>query len=210
MCSILGIYQNFDDDRCAVTLVTLFAYDFVSLSRCLTEAYLSGACGWSSVHVCVGWTCAHCCDLHRALAVFAIRPCPIEYSESFALMPVYFTFPCRFLKAGARNRGNVNMTLVWTSQQEIYMSPGERDALQSEVDTCDREAEAARQNRDQQQLLMQLEKGLHLRRKLFQEASQEVSAACRRLCEACNFAATVLLQQENLKGAHELLKRAEQ
>merc|ERR1740129_2528047 len=34
--------------------------------------------------------------------------------------------------------------------------------------------------------------------------------ACRRLCEVCNCAATGLLQQGHLKGALELLKRAEQ
>jgi len=90
------------------------------------------------------------------------------------------------------------------------MSPSERDSLAAEVEACDREAEVGRQNRDHHQVLSQLERGLHLRRKLYHEGSQEVSAACRRLCEACNFAATVLLQQDDLKGAHELLKRAEQ
>lgn len=93
---------------------------------------------------------------------------------------------------------------------EIYISPMERDALLAEVSLCDRATEAARESRDQQKLLVQLEKGLHLRRRLYQEASPEVVEACRQLCEACNYTATLLLQQDNLKGAHELLKRAEQ
>lgn len=94
--------------------------------------------------------------------------------------------------------------------EEIYLPPGERDELLSEVETCDREAASARKAGDHQQLLVQLERGLYLRRKLYVESSQEVTAACRKLCEACNFAATSMLQQENLKGAHDLLKRAEQ
>lgn len=96
------------------------------------------------------------------------------------------------------------------SAEEIYLPPGERDELLNQVDACDREAESARKSGDQQQLLEKLERGLHLRRKLYVESSQEVAGACRRLCEACNFAATTMLQQENLKGAHDLLKRAEQ
>ena len=39
--------------------------------------------------------------------------------------------------------------------------------------------------------------------------SPQVIAACRRLCEACNCTATVMLQQGNLRGAHDLLKRTE-
>mmetsp|Transcript_102325 Transcript_102325/g.298369 ORF Transcript_102325/g.298369 Transcript_102325/m.298369 type:complete len:352 (-) Transcript_102325:142-1197(-) len=96
------------------------------------------------------------------------------------------------------------------STEEIYLPPGKRDELHQEVDACDREAESARKASDQQQLLEHLERGLHLRRKLYVESSKEVTGACRRLCEACNFAATTMLQQENLKGAHHLLKRAEQ
>mmetsp|Transcript_107811 Transcript_107811/g.336235 ORF Transcript_107811/g.336235 Transcript_107811/m.336235 type:complete len:337 (-) Transcript_107811:15-1025(-) len=96
------------------------------------------------------------------------------------------------------------------STEEIYLPPGERDELLLEMETCDHETESARKAGDQHQLLARLERGLHLRRRLYVESSKEVAAACRRLCEACNFAATTMLQQENLKGAHDLLKRAEQ
>eukprot|EP00929_Paragymnodinium_shiwhaense_P053953 TRINITY_DN27048_c0_g1_i1.p1 TRINITY_DN27048_c0_g1~~TRINITY_DN27048_c0_g1_i1.p1 ORF type:complete len:359 (+),score=69.50 TRINITY_DN27048_c0_g1_i1:86-1162(+) len=95
-----------------------------------------------------------------------------------------------------------------------YMPPGERQQLEKEVEDCDRQAEAARQAgsepASQQQLLAQLERGLYLRRRLYAESSAEVSSACRRLCEACNCAATAMLQRGNLKAAHDLLKRAEQ
>mmetsp|Transcript_95906 Transcript_95906/g.286278 ORF Transcript_95906/g.286278 Transcript_95906/m.286278 type:complete len:328 (-) Transcript_95906:58-1041(-) len=94
--------------------------------------------------------------------------------------------------------------------EEIYLPPGERDELLSEMETSDREAEVARKSGDQHKLLAQLESGLHIRRRLYVESSPEVAGACRRLCEACNFAATTMLQQENLKGARDLLKRAEQ
>lgn len=85
-----------------------------------------------------------------------------------------------------------------------------RQSLLEKIRDCDREAEAAAAREDQQQLLLQLEQGLHLRRKLHPESSDEVSAACRRLCQACNYAATARLQQEDLRGAQELLKKAEQ
>jgi len=93
---------------------------------------------------------------------------------------------------------------------ELYVPPGERSQLLSEVETCDAEAETARQSGDQQQALVRLEQGLFLRRRLYAESHAEVVSACRRLCEACNFTATAMLQQENLKAAHDLLKRAEQ
>lgn len=93
---------------------------------------------------------------------------------------------------------------------ERYLPPTERHQLVSEVTACDREAAAARESGDQQKLLVQLERGLHLRRRLYVEASPEVAAACSLLCEACNGAAATMLQQENLRAARELLKRAEQ
>mmetsp|Transcript_59929 Transcript_59929/g.104833 ORF Transcript_59929/g.104833 Transcript_59929/m.104833 type:complete len:341 (-) Transcript_59929:92-1114(-) len=101
------------------------------------------------------------------------------------------------------------MSRAASASGEVYLHPGERDELLAEVDKCDREADSAR-GRDQQQLLALLEKGLYLRRRLYAESSTEVMAACRRVCEACNQAATNFLLQGNLKSAHELLKRAEQ
>lgn len=94
--------------------------------------------------------------------------------------------------------------------KEHYVPPGEREELLKDVEANDRDADAARQNGDQQQLLVHLETGLYLRRRLYPEASPEVIEGCRRLCEVCNCSATALLSQGNLKGAHELLKRAEQ
>lgn len=91
-----------------------------------------------------------------------------------------------------------------------YLPPGQRESFLADVEGCDREAESARQDGDQQKLLGLLEKGLYLRRCLYAESSPEVAAACRRLCEVCNCAATAMLQKNNTKGAHELLKRAEQ
>jgi len=94
--------------------------------------------------------------------------------------------------------------------QENYLPPGERDEVVREVEDSDRNVDAARQRNDQQQLLAHLERGLYLRRRLYPEASAEVIAACHRLCEVSNVAGTSMLQQGHLKGAHELLKRAEQ
>lgn len=88
--------------------------------------------------------------------------------------------------------------------------PGDKAKLLAEILASDKDVEGAKSAGDQQRLLVGLEKGLFLRRRIYAEASVEVSMACRRLCEACNFSATSLLQKENLKGAHELLKRAEQ
>lgn len=93
---------------------------------------------------------------------------------------------------------------------ENYVPPGQREELLKELEQCDSDAEAARQTDNQQRLLEELERGLYLRRRLFAEGSQEVIAACRRLCEMCNRVATFLLQEGNLKGASDLLKRAEQ
>merc|ERR1719188_313704 len=93
---------------------------------------------------------------------------------------------------------------------ELYLPPEERKELLGEVQKSDDEAEAARQGNDQQTLLVRLEQGLFLRQRLYVETHAEVAAASRRLCKACNFAATSMLQQDNLKAAQELLKRAEQ
>mmetsp|Transcript_175134 Transcript_175134/g.561665 ORF Transcript_175134/g.561665 Transcript_175134/m.561665 type:complete len:360 (-) Transcript_175134:105-1184(-) len=96
---------------------------------------------------------------------------------------------------------------------EPYLTPGERQETQKALDECEEDTEDARRGgdeKDRQQLLICLERGLHLRRKLYAENSPQVSTACRALCEACNFAATHMLNTENLKGAHDLLKRAEQ
>lgn len=90
------------------------------------------------------------------------------------------------------------------------MPPGEREELLRDVEANERDADAARQSGDQQQLLAHLERGLYLRRRLYPEASPEVIEGCRRLCEVCNCAATALLSQGHLKGAHDLLKRAEE
>eukprot|EP00930_Biecheleria_cincta_P099018 TRINITY_DN90673_c0_g1_i1.p1 TRINITY_DN90673_c0_g1~~TRINITY_DN90673_c0_g1_i1.p1 ORF type:complete len:389 (+),score=98.60 TRINITY_DN90673_c0_g1_i1:58-1224(+) len=97
-----------------------------------------------------------------------------------------------------------------TSRPRSALSTEQRRSLLEKLQECDRVAEAAGASQDQKQLLLQLEQGLHLRRRLHPESSDEVSAACRRLCQACNFAATVRLQQADLRGAQELLKRAEQ
>jgi len=94
--------------------------------------------------------------------------------------------------------------------KENYLPPGERDETLRELDANDRDVDAARQSNDQQQLLAHLERGLYLRRRMYPEASPEIAAACHRLCEVCNVASTMLLSQGHLKGAHELLKRAEQ
>lgn len=94
--------------------------------------------------------------------------------------------------------------------KENYLPPGEREEILREVADNDREEKTARQNNDQQLLLSNLERGLYLRRRLFPEASPEVANACHWLCEVCNVAGTSMLSQGHLKGAHELLKRAEQ
>lgn len=93
---------------------------------------------------------------------------------------------------------------------ELYLPPGEREELLREVEQCDEETDSTRRSGDQQQLLVRLERGLYLRRRLYAESSHEVAGACRRLCEVCNCAATTMLQSGNLRGAHDLLKRAEQ
>eukprot|EP00747_Dinoflagellata_sp_TGD_P186330 gnl/TRDRNA2_/TRDRNA2_43311_c0_seq1.p1 gnl/TRDRNA2_/TRDRNA2_43311_c0~~gnl/TRDRNA2_/TRDRNA2_43311_c0_seq1.p1 ORF type:complete len:381 (+),score=97.55 gnl/TRDRNA2_/TRDRNA2_43311_c0_seq1:100-1242(+) len=90
------------------------------------------------------------------------------------------------------------------------LPPGERDELFGEVEAVDKAAEEAAKKGDTQQHLVQLERGLFLRRRLYAENSPEVTQACRRLCEVCNQAATTMLQKSNLRGAHDLLKRAEQ
>mmetsp|Transcript_99937 Transcript_99937/g.287221 ORF Transcript_99937/g.287221 Transcript_99937/m.287221 type:complete len:361 (+) Transcript_99937:81-1163(+) len=96
---------------------------------------------------------------------------------------------------------------------EPYLPPAERDELLRDLEKCDEEMQQARkgdQDKDRELLLISLERGLHLRRRLYAESSPEVTSACRRLCEACNFAATRMLQTDNVKGAFDLLKRAEQ
>lgn len=93
---------------------------------------------------------------------------------------------------------------------ELYLPPGERDELLEEVEKCDRDADAAKSARDQQQQMVLLERGLYFRRRLYAENSPEVIGACRKVCEVCNQAATMFLQQGNMKATHELLKRAEQ
>eukprot|EP00928_Gymnodinium_smaydae_P015429 TRINITY_DN15705_c0_g1_i1.p1 TRINITY_DN15705_c0_g1~~TRINITY_DN15705_c0_g1_i1.p1 ORF type:complete len:395 (-),score=85.41 TRINITY_DN15705_c0_g1_i1:91-1275(-) len=119
---------------------------------------------------------------------------------------------------GTKGRGRVESALGgaprsrWMppSSTENHLPPGERSELLEEVEKCDAAAESARQAGEHQKLLEQLERGLYLRRRLYSEYSSEVTAACRRLCEVCNCTATVMLQQGNFRGAHELLKRAEQ
>jgi len=96
---------------------------------------------------------------------------------------------------------------------EPYLPPGERQELLKQVERCDAETQEARKGEGEkhhQQLLICLERGLHLRRQLFGEASTEVAKACRRLCEACNSAATQMLQKDSLSGVRDLLKRAEE
>lgn len=94
--------------------------------------------------------------------------------------------------------------------KENYLPPGERKDVLREVDANDSELAAARESNDQKQLLAKLEQGLFLRRRLFPEASPEVTASCHALCEVCNAAGTELLSQGQLQGAIDLLKRAEQ
>jgi len=93
---------------------------------------------------------------------------------------------------------------------ELYLPPGERAELINELKACDGDIDAARKKVDYQQLLVSQERGLYLRRRLYTEDSTQVATACRQLCEACNCTATVMLQDGNLRGAHDLLKRAEQ
>jgi tetratricopeptide (TPR) repeat protein len=93
---------------------------------------------------------------------------------------------------------------------ELALPPGERQSLLGEIASVDRDVEDARRADDKQKLLVQLERGLSLRRRLSVESSYDVAAACRRLCEACNSVATSMLQEDNLRGALDLLKRAEE
>jgi tetratricopeptide (TPR) repeat protein len=93
---------------------------------------------------------------------------------------------------------------------DVHLTTEQAEGLRKQAEELDQGAEEARQAGDHMQLVTCFEQGLHVRRQLFLESSAEVAQACRRLCEACNAAATTLLQQDNLKGAHELLKRAEQ
>jgi tetratricopeptide (TPR) repeat protein len=78
------------------------------------------------------------------------------------------------------------------------------------MEQCSKEFDAAREAGDQKTMLERLERGLYLRRRLYKEGSSEVSQACHMLCETCNCAATTMLQKSNLKGARELLRRAEE
>jgi len=92
----------------------------------------------------------------------------------------------------------------------VHLPPGERRALLSEVEKCEKDVETASKAGDQQQLLKNLELGLYLRRRLYAESSPEVAEACRQLCEASNRVATAMLQRGETKAAHDLLKLAEQ
>lgn len=94
--------------------------------------------------------------------------------------------------------------------KENYLPPGERDEVARQVEANERELESARQSGDQQQQLAKLEQGLYLRKRLYPESSPEVTAACHALCEVCNITGAALLSQGQLKGAIELLKRAEE
>jgi tetratricopeptide (TPR) repeat protein len=94
--------------------------------------------------------------------------------------------------------------------KENYLPPGELEELRREIAENAEQADKARQNQDNQQLLAHLERGLYLRRKLYPEASPEVAEACHWLNEICNVVGTSMLSEGRLKGAHDLLKRAEQ
>lgn len=100
------------------------------------------------------------------------------------------------------------------SDDDPYLPPGEREDLARQLEDCDDDIDDLRRGqgdeRRHQQLLVSLERGLHLRRKLHAESSTQVTKACHQLCEAYNLAATRMLQADNLKGARDLLKRAEQ
>jgi len=96
------------------------------------------------------------------------------------------------------------------SREEPYVPPGERDAILEEMRACDQEAESACAKNDHLNYLSALERGLHLRKKVYSETSHEVSQSCRTLCQACNRAATTMLHEDNLDGAINLLKRAEE
>jgi len=100
------------------------------------------------------------------------------------------------------------------ASDDPYLPPGERQELLRQLEANDDETEELRRGdsdeQRRQKLLVCLETGLSLRRRLYAESSPQVAAACQHLCEACNFAATRMLQADNLKGARELLKRAEQ
>lgn len=91
-----------------------------------------------------------------------------------------------------------------------YLSPGERAQIEAELKDVETDIEDARVRAEKQQLLALLERSLYLRRHLYSETSPQVVDGCRKLCETCNFVATVMLQQGNIRGAHDLLKRAEQ
>jgi len=94
-----------------------------------------------------------------------------------------------------------------------YLPPGERAAVEKELEECEQltgEARVGDSETDRQQLLVCLERGLHLKRRLYAEHSPQVVNACRLLCEACNNTAARMLQSEGFKSALALLKRAEE
>ncbi|CAJ1359143.1 unnamed protein product [Effrenium voratum] len=88
--------------------------------------------------------------------------------------------------------------------------PERRKQLFSQVEACDRDVEAAHKGSDDHQLLVALEKSLHLRRKLFAEDSPEIMAASQKVCQGYNRVATSLLAEGELKAARQLLQRAEE
>lgn len=93
---------------------------------------------------------------------------------------------------------------------ELRMSQEERSAILSDIESVDAEIAVARQQGNFQNLLACLERSLFLRRRLYPEASEPVAQSCKQLCEVCNYCATTMLQQGNLRAAQDLLKRAEQ
>lgn len=93
---------------------------------------------------------------------------------------------------------------------ELHMSQEERSAILSDIENVDAEIAVARQQGNFQNLLACLERSLFLRRRLYAETSEPVAQACKQLCEVCNYCATTMLQQGNLRAAQDLLKRAEQ
>ena len=96
------------------------------------------------------------------------------------------------------------------TQSKVTRFPPAVQKLQHQVDDCERDLQEAQREKNDHKLLVALERSLHLKRKLFPEDSPEILAASQRLCQGCNSVATALLNEGELKAAHQLLQRAEE
>jgi len=91
-----------------------------------------------------------------------------------------------------------------------YLSHDERITIQRDIDEVDDAVRQARDAGDHYSLLVALEKGLFLRKRMYSEESEQVLLATQRLVESCNHVATAMLQAGNLKVAGDLLGRAKE